>query len=104
MIVVTRPNDSQFAVNPDLIERIHANIVTTLVMVDGSTFTVTESMAEVIDRIAAYRALVIVLAGSRQDKAKKLGALGETDAPPQPVARLEWARSAREGRASRAPR
>ena len=62
MIVVTRLNDSQFAVNPDLIERIHANPDTTLVMVDGAKFIVTESMAEVIERIAAYRARVIALA------------------------------------------
>ena len=62
MIVATRPNHSQFAVNPDLIERIHANPDTTLVLVDGSIFTVTESMAEVIERIAAYRARVIAIA------------------------------------------
>ncbi|WP_431278768.1 flagellar FlbD family protein [Leifsonia poae] len=62
MIVVTRLNDSQFAVNPDLIERIHASPDTTLVMVDGAKFIVTESMAEVIEKIAAYRARVIALA------------------------------------------
>ncbi|MCC3276463.1 MULTISPECIES: flagellar FlbD family protein [unclassified Arthrobacter] len=62
MIVLTRLNDAQFAINPDLIERIHANPDTTLVMVDGSKYIVTESMQEVIDRIAAYRALVISMA------------------------------------------
>jgi|SRR6185437_12509924 flagellar protein FlbD len=62
MIVATRPNNSQFAVNPDLIERIHSSPETTLVLVDGSIFTVTESMAEVIERIAAYRARVIAIA------------------------------------------
>jgi flagellar protein FlbD len=62
MIVVTRLNDTQFAVNPDLIERIHASPDTTLVMVDGAKFIVTESMAEVIEKIAAYRARVIALA------------------------------------------
>jgi flagellar protein FlbD len=62
MIVATRPNHSRFAVNPDLIERIHANPDTTLVLVDGSIFTVTETMAEVIERIAAYRARVIAIA------------------------------------------
>ena len=62
MIVVTRLNDSQFAVNPDLIERIHASPDTTLVMVDGAKFIVTESMPEVIEKIAAYRARVIALA------------------------------------------
>ncbi|HZK58630.1 MAG TPA: flagellar FlbD family protein [Cryobacterium sp.] len=62
MIVVTRLNDSQFAINPDLIERIHANPDTTLVMVDGANFIVTESMDEVIEKIASYRAHVISLA------------------------------------------
>jgi len=62
MIVVTRLNDSQFAVNPDLIERIHANPDTTLVMVDGAKYIVTESVSEVIHRIAAFRAYVLTLA------------------------------------------
>lgn len=64
MIVVTRLNDSQFAINPDLIERIHAHPDTTLVMVDGAKYIVTESIAEVVDRIAAYRARVVSLANS----------------------------------------
>ena len=62
MIVVTRLNDSRFAINPDLIERIHSNPDTTLVMVDGAKYIVTESMDEVVERIAAYRARVISLA------------------------------------------
>ncbi len=66
MIVVTRLNDSQFAINPDLIERIHSNPDTTLVMVDGAKYIVTESMDEVIRRIAAYRAGVLALAYEHQ--------------------------------------
>ena len=62
MIVVTRLNESQFAVNPDLIERIHENPDTTLVMVDGAKYIVTESLHEVIDLIAAYRARILSLA------------------------------------------
>ncbi|MFU8947273.1 flagellar FlbD family protein [Mycetocola zhadangensis] len=62
MIVVTRLNDAQFAINPDLIERIHENPDTTLVTVDGAKYIVTESMAEVIDKIAHYRAHVLTLA------------------------------------------
>ena len=67
MIVVTRLNDSQFAINPDLIERIHVNPDTTLVMVDGAKFIVTESLSEVIEKIAAYRAHVINLAYTAGD-------------------------------------
>ena len=62
MIVLTRLNDAQFAINPDLIERIQANPDTTLVMVDGAKYIVTESMDEVIARIAAWRARIILMA------------------------------------------
>lgn len=62
MIVLTRLNDARFAINPDLIERIHCTPDTTLVMVDGAKYIVTESLAEVIDLIAGYRAQVISLA------------------------------------------
>lgn len=62
MIVVTRLNDAQFAVNPDLIERIHESPDTTLVMVEGSKYIVREPMAEIINMIRAYRASVLSLA------------------------------------------
>ncbi|MCZ2403311.1 flagellar FlbD family protein [Paenarthrobacter sp. Z7-10] len=62
MIVVTRLDNREFAINPDLIERIHANPDTTLVMADGAKYIVTESMPEVIELIAQYRAYVIGLA------------------------------------------
>jgi flagellar protein FlbD len=59
MIVVTRLNGSRFAVNPDLVERVQASPDTTLVLVGGTTYIVRESLDEVIDLIAAYRARVI---------------------------------------------
>jgi flagellar protein FlbD len=62
MIILTRLNNSRFAVNPDLVERIHSNPDTTLTLVDGTTYIVTESMSEVIDLMAMYRAKVISLA------------------------------------------
>jgi flagellar protein FlbD len=62
MIVVTRLNGSRFAVNPDLIERIHASPDTTLVLVDGSSYIVTETLDEIIELVARYRAKVIALA------------------------------------------
>lgn len=62
MIVLTRLNDARFAINPDLIERIHSTPDTTLVMVDGAKYIVTESLAEVIELIAGYRARVISMA------------------------------------------
>ncbi len=59
MIVVTRLNGSRFAVNPDLVERVQASPDTTLVLVGGTTYIVQETLDEVIDLIAAYRARVI---------------------------------------------
>ncbi len=64
MIVLTRLNESTFAVNPDLVERIQANPDTSVVLVDGTTFIVRESVDEIIDLIARYRARVIALASS----------------------------------------
>ncbi|MCH6468542.1 flagellar FlbD family protein [Sinomonas terrae] len=62
MIVVTRLNGSRFAVNPDLIERVQENPDTTLVMVGGTTYVVRESLADVIELVAGYRALVLATA------------------------------------------
>jgi len=75
MIVVTRLNDSHFAINPDLIERITANPDTTLIMVDGAKYIVTESMCEVIDRISLYRATVIALTHERSSNGHQQRAL-----------------------------
>ena len=69
MIVVTRLNDSRFAVNPDLIERIHETPDTTLIMVDGAKYIVTEPMAAVIEMIARYRARIVSLAYDAPDVA-----------------------------------
>lgn len=62
MIVVTRLDRTQFAINPDLIERIYASPDTTLHLGDNSTYIVRESLQEVIGLITAYRATVISLA------------------------------------------
>jgi flagellar protein FlbD len=62
MIILTKLNNSRFAVNPDLVERIHSNPDTTLTLVDGTTYIVTESMEEVIELMARYRARVISIA------------------------------------------
>lgn len=62
MIVLTRLNDAKFAINPDLIERIHSSPDTTLIMVDGAKYIVTEGLEEVIALIAGYRAQVISMA------------------------------------------
>jgi flagellar protein FlbD len=62
MIVLTRLNRSRFAVNPDLIERVQATPDTTIIMVDGATFVVTETMDDVIAQIIRFRAGVLAAA------------------------------------------
>lgn len=62
MIIVTRLDGRHFAVNPDLIGRIFESPDTILVMADGARFIVTEPMAEVIEKIARFRAQVISIA------------------------------------------
>jgi len=62
VIVVTRLDGRQFALNPDLIERIFESPDTTVVMADGANYIVTESMAILIEKIAMFRARIISLA------------------------------------------
>ncbi|QNE15614.1 flagellar FlbD family protein [Pseudarthrobacter sp. NBSH8] len=59
MIVVTRLNGTRFALNPDLIERIHESPDTHLVTLDGAVYVVRESLADVVELIANYRAFVL---------------------------------------------
>ena len=64
MIILPRLNRSRFAVNPDLIERVQATPDTTLIMVDGATFVVTETTDDVIAQITRFRAGVLATAAA----------------------------------------
>ena len=59
MIVVTRLNGPQFAVNPDLLQRIESTPDTILSLIDGTKYIVAESMDEVTALVIAYRARVV---------------------------------------------
>jgi flagellar protein FlbD len=60
MIVLTRlTGTDRFGINPDLVERIHANPDTTLVMVNGMRHIVSESLDDVITLIVEFRARVL---------------------------------------------
>jgi flagellar protein FlbD len=63
MIIVTRLHGPSLAVNCDLIERVEATPDTVLTLVDGSRYVVRESVAEVVDKVRAFRASVVLLAG-----------------------------------------
>ena len=72
MIILTKLNNSRFAVNPDLVEGIHSNPDTTLTLVDGTTYIVTESMEEVIELMARYRAKVIAIARAIEPDSRRM--------------------------------
>ncbi len=59
MIRVTRLNGDQFALNPDLIERVEAHPDTVAFLVDGTKYVVKESVDEVLQEIREYRAGIL---------------------------------------------
>ena len=68
MITVTRLDRTRFAVNPDLIERIQASPDTTLHMIDGHVYVVSEELDAIVDLIVAYRARVLHVAHAMTEK------------------------------------
>jgi flagellar protein FlbD len=59
VIRVTRLNGEQFALNPDLIERVEAHPDTVAFLVDGTKYVVKESVDEVLQEIREYRASIL---------------------------------------------
>jgi flagellar protein FlbD len=68
VIIVTRLHGSSVAVNCDLIERVESTPETVLTLVDGSRYVVRESVAEIVDRVRAFRASVVLLAGRLDER------------------------------------
>ena len=59
MIRVTRLNGEQFALNPDLIERVEAHPDTVVFLVDGTKYVVKETVDELLQEIREYRASIL---------------------------------------------
>jgi flagellar protein FlbD len=59
VIRVTRLNGEQFALNPDLIERVEGHPDTVAFLVDGTKYVVKESVEEVLQEIREYRASIL---------------------------------------------
>ena len=59
MIRVTRLNGEQFALNPDLIERVEAHPDTVAFLVDGTKYVLKESVDEVLREIREFRAGIL---------------------------------------------
>jgi flagellar protein FlbD len=62
MILLTRLNGDEIYLNPDLIERIEALPDTIVSLVDGKKYVASEDPRELISRIVAFRAAVLVAA------------------------------------------
>jgi flagellar protein FlbD len=62
MILLTRLNGNEIYLNPDLIERIEVTPDTIVSLVDGKKYVAVEEPREIIDRIVAFRAAVLVAA------------------------------------------
>jgi flagellar protein FlbD len=71
MILLTRLNGPQIAVNADLIERAEATPDTVLTLVDGTKYLVAESVQEVIDKVRLFRASVLVAAKELEENANQ---------------------------------
>ncbi len=61
MIRVTRLNGDQFALNPDLIERVEGHPDTVAFLVDGTKYLLRESVDEVLQEIREYRAGILAI-------------------------------------------
>jgi len=59
MIILTRLNGEQFALNCDMVERVDAHPDTVLTLVDGTKYLVAESLTDVVERVRDFRAGVL---------------------------------------------
>lgn len=62
MIIVSRLNGHEFALNCNLIERVEANPDTVITLIDGTKFVINEDVGVVIDRIRDYQSSIIASA------------------------------------------
>ena len=81
MIILTRLNGEQFAVNCDLVERVDAHPDTVLTLVDATKYIVAESLDEVVERVRDFRASV--LARSAEIQHQLVATPADAAAPPR---------------------
>lgn len=60
MITLTRLNDIEFYLNPDLIELIEETPDTVISLANGRKFVVLEKADEIVDKIIEYRKKMLV--------------------------------------------
>jgi flagellar protein FlbD len=75
---VTRLNGEQFALNPDLVERVEGHPDTVVFLVDGTKYVVRESVEDVLAGIREYRASILATA-YEMDRGTYRSAVHESD-------------------------
>ena len=96
MIILTRLNGDQFAVNCDLVERVEAHPNTVLTLVDATKYIVAESLTEVVDRVRDFRASVLARSAEMTQRLP-LDAIGDAAAALLPVTPLRLVNDKEEG-------
>jgi flagellar protein FlbD len=81
MILLRRLNNAVIGLNADLIERIDATPDTVITLVDGKKYVVAESPEEVVERIVAFRANVLLNVGPQGSVGTPLVARHDAGAP-----------------------
>ena len=82
MVTLTRMTGAQFALNPDLIERVDCTPDTVITLVDGTKYIVLESLAEVVAAVRDYRAAVIGAASAFEHSSESSVRRGRLSAVP----------------------
>ena len=59
MITLTRLTGAQFALNPDLVERVDCTPDTVITLVDGTKYLVAETLHDVTNLVLEYRARIV---------------------------------------------
>ena len=96
MIILTRLNGEQFAINCDLVERVDSHPDTVLTLVDATKYVVAESLTEVVERVRDFRAGVLVRSAEMQHSLPVSGAAAAQRLP-KPVLSLRLVNDPEEG-------
>jgi flagellar protein FlbD len=89
MIELTRLNGRPMMVNSDLIKTAEASPDTMLTLINGEKLIVREDIAEVVERVVAYRARLLSIVGKRMHHfgdLERVVTLASLDVADQPVA------------------
>jgi flagellar protein FlbD len=98
MVTLTRMTGGQFALNPDLIERVDSTPDTVITLVDGTKYLVLETLDEVVSAVLEFRARVLAHAAAFENTGpswrRRLSAVTDEDAESSaPVLPIEPRRS-----------